>query len=71
MSMCEAQSDETDGLANQPMKEALTSLERALQILDDCEAPAHIGARLQEIITLVSDRTDPIAAARSKSSSKP
>jgi len=39
MSACEAQSDETEGLGDQSMSDALTSLERALQILDDCDAP--------------------------------
>jgi hypothetical protein len=43
------------------MSDALTSLERALQILDDCDAPPHIGARLQEVISLVADDTEPAA----------
>jgi len=70
MSACQAQSDETNGLADQSMSDALTSLERALQILDDCDAPPHIGARLQEIIDLVADGAEPIAAVKIEGETK-
>jgi len=61
MSACQAETDDTDRLGDQSMNDALTSLERALQILDDCDAPPHIGARLQEIINLVADDVEPVA----------
>ena len=70
MSACEAQSDETEGLGDQSMSDALTSLERALQILDDCDAPPHIGARLQEIISLVADGNEPLESAKRKGDSE-
>jgi len=52
------------------MSDALTSLERALQILDDCDAPPHIGARLQEIISLVADGNEPLESAKRKGDSE-
>jgi len=52
------------------MSDALTSLERALQILDDCDAPPHIGARLQEVISLVADDAEPTAAGQNRGDGK-
>ena len=64
MSARQMQPGETDGRGDESISEALMSLERALRILDDCDAPPHIGARLQEIISLVGDSGAPIAAGK-------
>lgn len=40
---------------NQTIEDALASLEKSLEILDEEDSPPHIGARLQEVIELVRE----------------
>lgn len=70
MTACQAQPDDTGSSSDQSMNDALLSLERALQILDDCDAPPNIGARLQEVISLVAEGAEPIATEGLKDGGK-
>jgi hypothetical protein len=53
MTALHAQADDSDRPQRQSIGDALTSLKHALKILDESDVPAHIGARLQEVIELV------------------
>jgi hypothetical protein len=53
MAALQAQADDSDCPQAQSIGDALASLKHALKILDESDVPAHIGARLQEVIELV------------------
>ena len=53
MAALQAQADDSDCPRGQTIDDALASLKHALKILDESDLPAHIGARLQEVIELV------------------
>ena len=51
----QAHAGDSDRPKNESMKDALASLEQSLETLDASDSPPHIGARLQEVIELVTD----------------
>ena len=53
MTAFQAQADDSGRSQDRTVENALASLNHALKILDESDAPAHIGARLQEVIELV------------------
>jgi len=67
MAAFQAQAGDSDCPQGQSIGDALTSLNHALRILDGSDAPAHIGARLQEVIELVRGSAGLIESPRLES----